>query len=820
MPNGPPAPRTPPARASIRSALKWTARGLVALALLIGLAVHALWVRLHHSLPQIEGTIALEGLTAPVDVLRDRYGVPHIFAESERDAFFALGFVHAQDRLFQMDFARRTGQGRLAELLGPRARAADRLIRSLDLGRASERALAHVPEPARRALEAYAQGVNAFLTWNTRPLPPEFTLLGYRPEPWRPADSILIVKLLALQLSTNAFGELFHAALLGAQGPAAFAALFPDLTQPLPRYEQLYDLPSAQAPSQVPAPTPGGATNNWVVDGRLTATGKPLLANDPHLSLTMPSIWYLAHLDYEGRPFIGATIAGVPGIILGRNDRIAWGYSNTGGDVQDLFLERLNPQSPNEYLTPTGYRPFETREETMRVRFAGEERFTVRMTRHGPVLPLEGTRLPSPFPEGHVLAMAWPALDDTDGTMAAGLALMKAESCEGFFEAMRTYVAPMQNMVCADRDGHTGFIAPALVPVRAAENDTLGLVPAPGWDAKYDWTGFIPFTGLPQARDPAQGFIVTANNRIVPQGYPYLISLEWESDERARRIEALIAESRSHSVESFAAMQMDEVSLTARELMPALLAALQHVPPKHRTAGEAVRLLANWDGTMRADRPEPLIFTAFVREATRSLLVGKLGEDLLNAFWLRGKFLLRAVMEGEPEAVTWCKDIAGDASEACARILSGSFDRALASLVAEHGRWPQRWRWGRPHEARFAHRLGAYPLFGRLLSRHVPSGGGFDTINRGQMYFSTPYPYANVHGAGYRAVYDLDNPEASVFINSTGQSGNPLSPYYDNLIEAWAHGTYLPMTTARDALEESGVHTLRLVPRSDAEGIP
>lgn len=806
-------PRGRPILARAKKFLKWAAGVLLVLLLVAGLFVHAAWLRLHHSLPQIEGAIALQGLSRPVDVLRDRHGIPHIYAEAEWDAYFALGFVHAQDRLFQMDFARRIGQGRLSELLGPIGLSADEFIRTLDLRGASERAFVHLPPATRAVLEAYATGVNAFLAWNAKPLPPEFTLLAYRPERWRPADSILIIKLMALELSDNAVGEVINAELVRAQGPEALSAFIPGLPKTLPRLDALYGLPEMATPGAGAPATAveGGASNDWVVDGSWTASGKPLLANDPHLPLTIPSIWYLAHLDIGGRPAVGASIPGIPGIILGRNDRIAWGYTTTGADVQDLYLERLNPDNPNEYLTPTGRAPIATREETIHVRFFGDERYTVRATRHGPVLPPDFKPLANFLPKDHMLAIAWPSLSDIDGTVAAGHALTNAENCADFVHALQVFVAPVQNMVCADVGGHIGFIAPGRIPIRKPENDTLGLVPAPGWKAAYDWTGFIPFDALPQVNDPPSGYVATANNRIVGADYPYVISYEWETDERVRRIDSLIEQSHAHTVTSFASMQMDQVSLFAREVLPLLLRDVGNMP-KHPKAKEALALLGAWDGSMSAERAEPLIFMVWLRELTRALIKDELGETLFPRYWGPRKALIRKLVTGDTEVTRWCDDKATPETETCARIMSENFDQTLRNLTSEQGPWISRWRWGKVHEALFSHRLSALPFIGSALDRHVPSGGGMDTIDRGQMYFASPRPFANVHAAGYRAIYDLNNPEASVFVISTGQSGNPLSPHYDDLIEAWASGTYLPMTTHRAAIEKDGANILRLVP--------
>ncbi len=481
--------------------------------------------------------------------------------------------------------------------------------------------------------------------------------------------------------------------------------------------------------------------------------------------------------------------------------------------MQDLYLERLNPQNKDEYLTPTGSAPFATREEIIRVRFIGEERFTVRATRHGPVLPLDFKPLAKLLPKDHVLAMAWPSLSDEDGTLAAGQALMMAQDCAGFMRAVEDYVAPMQNMVCADVAGHIGFIAPGRVPIRKPENDTLGLLPAPGWKDAYDWTGLIPFDALPQALDPPSGFIATANNRIVPKNYPYLINLEWETDERVRRIEALIEASHEHIGDELRGhANGPSVALRPRDGAADDRRDSKARRPRIREPPKRLRCFAAWDGTMSAERAEPLIFMAWLNALTRALIADELGEELFPLHAGPSKSLIRKLVTGDETVARWCDDKTTAGTETCAEIMSKSFDGALSDLAAEQGPWLSRWRWGKVHEARFTHRLDAFPLFGPSFDRQVPTGGGIDTIDRGQTYFGRDHPLANVHGAGYRAIYDLDDPEASVFIISTGQSGNPLSPYYDNLIEAWADGTYLPMTTRRAAIEEDGARLLRLVP--------
>jgi penicillin G amidase len=782
---------------------------LLAVVAVAAIGLHAVYLGLHRSLPQTRGTLRLAGLEAPVEILRDQWGVPHIYAESRHDAVFAEGFAHAQDRLWQMETGRRLGRGRLAEILGTPALSIDRLMRSYDFAGLAHRLLPTLPPPTRAALEAYAAGVNAYLATH-HPLPPEFALPGIAPpEPWTAEDSIILIKLMARQLSADG-GELWNALLLARVSPEIFAALNPALP-PLPALTALYDVPLPDTHAALPDALLG-ASNNWAVDGRWTKSGKPLLANDPHLGLTIPSTWYLAHLSFGSRDLIGASLAGVPGIILGRNDKLAWAYTNTGADVEDYYLEKLSPETPEHYISAEGVRPFTLRSETIKVQGAASVTETYRATAHGPVLPADLPQLKDLLPKGYVLALDWDALKEGDQTIAAGLGLMEAESGEAFQQALVPYVAPMQNMVYATADGHIGFIAPGHVPIRGPLNDTHGLVPAPGWKPGYDWTGIIPFAELPRRIDPPGGFIVTANNEIVGPSYPYRLTYRWDPGDRARRITALLTARRDHDTESFEAMQRDTVSLEARALLPRLLADL--APSGHRQT-EAARLLAQWDGAMAAERPEPLIFAAWIEEIEHALLTTALGaqNENLAAGW---RFdLIARVLDGAPAQSRFCGG-AGDGvadGTACVRLIQEAFARALAHLAADQGDRIGLWRWGHAHQALMESRpLGSLPVLGRLLNRHIASDGGADTINRGLTPLTGPHPFANVHGSSYRAIYDMSEAGHSVFMISTGQSGNPLSRHYDDLMGLWARGAYIPMLTARVDIEAKGPERLSLLP--------
>ena len=787
----------------------------MAFGLLIG------YVYLRQSLPQIEGEIAVQGLAAPVEILRDAYGVPHIFAQSERDAHLALGFVHAQDRLWQMEMNRRIGAGRLAEVLGTAGLAADRFMRTLGVRRAAQANLAHLDEQTRGALDAYAAGVNAFLA--TQPVfPPEFHLLRMRPEPWRPVDTLTWWKMMAWDLGGNWRSELLRMRLsrsLPLSRIHEFLPPYPGDAPPAMRdlrdvYDGLEREPPRLAADEaarisgfsglLSSAHSGGASNSWAISGTLSTSGKPLLANDPHLALTAPAVWYLAHLHAPGLDAIGATLPGVPGVLVGRNERIAWGSTNTGADVQDLYLEKLD--TAGHYLTPEGPRAFQTIEETIRVRGGADQTLPVRVSRHGPVISDVSREALELTPRGHAMAFAWTALAEDDLSMQAALGVARAQNWAQFEAALRQLHAPQQTITYADVEGNIALLAAGRVPLRKPENDLKGLAPAPGWDARYDWTGYVPFEDLPRAFNPPAGMLVSANHRITPPGYRHQITLEWQPPYRARRIEELLHAERKHSVRSFARLQLDTVSLAMRELLPHLLPT----PARNDLAREALRMLAGWDGSMAATRPEPLIAIAWWRELAFALYADELGDAFRENWSTRAPFVESTLRTRS----AWCDDVRSRALERCENVLADSLDKALSDLVRRFGGSPQSWNWGEAHRAWHRHRpFSRNSVLARLFDVHAASPGDAYSVNVGRSDFSDDIaPYANRHAASYRAIYDLADPQASVFIQSAGQSGNPFSPHYRAFVQPWSQGEYIRAVTERSALEAAGAERLVLTP--------
>jgi penicillin G amidase len=765
--------------------MRWFRSLSLVLLLLVATAAGGGWIFLRSSLPVTSGTLRLTGLIGPVSIVRDPNGVPAIRAENQHDLYMALGFVHAQDRLFQMDLQRRLAAGRLSEIFGPRALVSDRTMRTLGLYRHAVAGIEFVSPEFKDVLGAYAAGVNAFLNSGAR-LPIEFTVLNYRPEEWHLGDSLVLGKLLALQLTGNYRLELLRARLAQSLNAAQVNDLFPDypadgpialgklasLTRSLPLDGLLGGLPDAVGPKR--------ASNNWVVDGAHSMTGKPLLANDPHLDYSEPLIWYLVRLEAPYLNLAGATVAGAPVVILGHNDRIAWGYTTTDADAEDLFVERVDPHDPSHYLTPDGLAPFDTLEEQIGVKGQDAQTLTIRATRHGPVISDLASTVHELATAGTVLALRASFLVDGDRSVEAQWRAGQARDWPTWRDALRLFTAPPQNMVYADVDGNIGFLMPGQIPIRKSGD---GLSPVPGWTGDYDWAGWIPFDELPQTFNPPVGHIATANNKIVSDAYPYLISHNWDVPYRIERIEAGLAETPRQSIESSTRLQADIVSLTARHLLPLMLA----IDPSDVRAKTAMGMLSKWDGRMDATRPEPLIFAAWVRALNKRLYQPALGK-LFERFWAPTPLVTEGVLTKHPY---WCGD------RGCAVALQASLSDALDELSGQYGPDPVNWRWGTAHQALFAHPLfhsifRAIPLLSDLFDRKVSADGANDTIDAGAFQYANPDgPYTDTHGPALRAIYDLEDLDKSVFLTALGQSAHVLSSHYDDILPRWRRFDWL-----------------------------
>jgi len=779
-----------------------------------------LWLRT--SLPVTEGTIRLTGPQSTIEIFRDARGVPHIRAETQLDAYFALGFVHAQDRLWQMEMMRRTASGRLAEMAGARLVPHDRTMRTLGLARLARHNLGNLPAPVQAALGAYARGVNGWLATHSGALPPEFYFTGIRPAPWKAEESLLWGRLMGLRLSTNWRREALRAGLLRRLAPAQVAALWPPYPadapvtvpgpvreaarRPAPSrtiWEGVPDLPFEALAQAIPTPLWSSASNAWAVSGRRTASGKPILAGDPHLGFQAPNLWYLARITAPGLTIAGATLPGMPFHIFGHNQAIAWTVTATGADTQDLVIERLRPGDGGRYLTPHGSRAFITRGETIKVKGGDPVRLTIRATRNGPVISDLTDRADPVAPSGAVVALRAAMLEPDDRTAEALYHLNRAQNWAQFRAALRNFHSPVQNFVYGDVQGRIGFQLAGRIPIRRSGD---GFAPVRGDHAADDWTGYIPFDALPAMVDPKSGLVINANNRVVGPGYPYLITRDWGRPYRAQRIAQKLTNDRRHDIAASAAMQMDNLSLAAREIIPVLLAATPRTPE----TGPALDRLAAWDAMVLRAKPEPLIFNAWLRRILPGLVADELG-PLAGGYRRVDPLFIRNVLEGDR---AWCDDVSTPALESCGSVLAAALIAALEDLRRRFGPDMGKWRWGDAHIARFRNRaLSSLPLIGGFADIAIATDGDTFTLNRGTTrLFSRRYPFAHRHGATFRAIYDLADLESSVFIQPTGQSGNPLSPHYRDLIETWRDGGYLTIPSR----VHDGLRRLRLVPSAPA----
>jgi penicillin amidase len=796
------------------------------------------------SLPDYDRAWSVDGLGGPVEIVRDAAAVAHVFAASDADAFFGLGWAHAEDRLWQMELQRLTAQGRLAEMFGPEAAPIDLAMRALDLDRLGRRAADALPAEIRALLDAYAAGVNARIRGMSETAAgraaPEFFLFGVtRIAPWTAADSAAIVKLMALRLTTAAQIEARRARLMAHLTPEQIEDVepsYPDAgfialptapkpeTEPGPAPEPAPGAPRARAalpPGLSPFAEPGfgGASNAWAVSGDRSATGAPLLAADPHLWLSAPVVWHLARLTSPGLDAIGATIPGVPAVLIGRNRALGWGLTTAQIDDQDIFLEQIDPTDPGRYRTPDGWREFEVREETIRVAGAEPVRARLRWTRHGPVPP-EGADLDfrAVTPAGHVAALAWTALDPDDRSLEAAIRLMQAGSIEEAEAAAALHLAPAQNLVLADATG-VAMVLAGRAPRRDPANRSQGRVPSLGWLPENDWLGALAPEDKPRALRPRSGAVANANNRTTNAPFPAHLSFDWADPYRIRRLERRLNDRAFHSLDSFKELQSDAVSEMARSVLPLIARELwwgEAAPaesPADRRRAAALALLRDWNGEMSAHDPEPLIFSAWLRALTRRLAEDELGALFPEVAGFRPLFVER-VFHDIGGAARWCDVVKTPEPETCGEIARRALDDALAELAGTRGDDPAGWRWGEAHRAVFTHSpLGFFPMIAGLVNIEHETPGDGHTIHVGGMTGRGALPYANVHAPGFRMVLDFADLDRSEFVSATGQSGHPLSRRYDDLSPLFRRGEYLPMSLNPADARAGAAGVTRLSPR-------
>jgi penicillin amidase len=770
------------------------------------------------SLPDYDAELELPGALGKIEVVRDTANVPHIFSDQDTDVFFGLGYVHAQDRLWQMSMMRRTAQGRLSEIFGPDTVHIDTYMRHLDLYSTAVRSLSVQSPETLDALNAYARGVNARLhEINTHARgrgAPEMFLFNAPFATWQPADSLVMLKLMSVTLSSHMRREIRRAKVsLALPDPERIIDILPDhpatATIALPDYASLWDTAMFET-ALVDASTDhplapwksiehAGASNAFAAAPARSAAGGTILANDPHLELTAPTIWYLARMELSNGGVIGATIPGIPLILSGRNEKLAWGMTSSYLDDQDILMEEVNADNTTEFRTEEGWKKFRTRQSIINVADGSPKTLTLRWSDNGPILPLDMFDLASVTPRGHVPALSFSALSPADKTMSAAFNMIQAENVTDAIAALEGYIAPSQNVTFIDRDS-IGFKVIGAMPKRSINHQTQGRMPALGWVRDNQWDGRLPYSDNPEVINPDTGIIGNTNNKTTNASFPNHVSFAWGDSQRINRLKRLMEMRKVHTRESLIEAQLDTVSFTAQSLLPLISKELWFTGE----AGErgtlawqrttALSLLADWNGEMNEHLPEPLIYSAWLRAIQTRLIRDELGPLAEEFTHVEPLFIERVYRDIEGASV-WCDVIQSAPVETCDQIASRALDDALVWLSDNFNRDPNALRWGDAHQATHDHAvLGKIPVLHYFANIHQSTSGGDNTLLRGRTRGGDVDPFQNVHAAGYRSVVDFADPDSSVFVTSTGQSGHFLSRHYDDLGQLWRLGEYVPMS--------------------------
>jgi penicillin amidase len=774
-------------------------------------------------------TVQLPGLRANVTVRRDERGIPHITANNDEDLYFAQGYETAADRLWQMDLLRRTARGELAEIFGNTVLEEDKRHRTFGFAQTADAEVAQATPAARAILEAYASGVNAYISGlEAKSLPPEFQILQYQPRPWTPSDSLVLAKLFFESLSNTWRLDVMREALADLpaakreglmpetspldvlvvgkdrSGPVKAALTLPSFASPelnvsgdTLRFLQRDEASMSRSLSRVGLAAENlAASNNWVVSGKHTASGKPLLANDPHLSPSAPAIWYMVHLNAPGVRVAGVTAPGLPGVVIGHNDRIAWGFTNVGSDVQDLYIEKFDPSNPRRYLTPTGWRDAEIRREEIKVRKGFTDTATdivpidVTVTRHGPIVLEKDSKR---------YALRWTALDPKLNNATGGYELNRARNWHEFTSAVRTYTPPMQNIVYADVDGHIGYYAAGVVPIRQAGD---GSVPYDGSKDDGEWINFIPFDKLPHLYDPPSGMIVTANQRIVGSDYPYFLTHSWAQPYRARRILDLLQEKKKMTANDFRTILGDTYSLAGVTFARAAAQSLKGHPTSQtdEKLRQTIAAFEAWDGHLNAEAPvAPLV--SQMRLAFRSkIITGALGLERTRTYaWSNFDTTLDRIITTQPS------DWLPSGSKTYADLYLACYEEGRATLTKSLGADEAKWVWGEMVKARFSHPLAVAPLVG--LQFTVPP---FPQNGTGGLLGAS----VNVGAAvSMRLIADLSDWDLSQHGISLGQSGIPTSTHWSDQLADWRAVTPRAFPFTEAAVKKATKQTMVLQPK-------
>ncbi|MDZ7699644.1 MAG: penicillin acylase family protein [Deltaproteobacteria bacterium] len=739
-------------------------------------------------LPQISGEIRIPGLHQPVEILRDTYGVPHIYAQDETDLYFGFGYAMAQDRLWQMEFTRRLGQGRLAEIFGEDFVRVDKYFHMLTAaGINSDMPPQYVPMFA-----AFTNGINAYINDHMDRLPIEFTILRYTPEPWQANDYIAAVKVITWALSSGWRVDLMAGKVLKKVGEAQFKDAFPPWPGDAPliipqgaisrKLMASTDLDLSESIDGLIAPPAAGASNNWVVSGKKSQSGKPMLANDTHLPLTNPSFWWEVHLVCPTIDVCGFAATGIPGIPIGQNRHVAWGITNVMVDDVDFYIEKINPDNPRQYWNRDHWADMTVRKETIAVKGKDPVEVEFLLTHHGPIVT-DGKNNAAQRP----ISARW-AFTDAAQPVRAGSLLMKAEDVSQVIEALRYWEAPGQNFVFADTKGNIGYWCATLIPIRTKSD---GLLPVPGWTGEYDWAGYVPFEKKPHLINPEAGFIATANNKVTDKDYPYRIGRYWEPTDRITRIVQLLTQKETLSVDDFKQMHMDVYCPLASKLTPKIIEVLerQFSGPE----GEKVKtLLSGWDYVMDKTSPGACLFEMIYWQLMEHTFKDELEEKLFMEYLKSSVFPPRAisamVISGDSP---WFDDVTTAKKETLDDMIALSVRDTLSELNEALGDDMTAWQWGEIHTLIYEHVLGKKKPLNLIFNLGpFPVSGNPLTVNKKKYPFESPYTVN--HGVSMRLIVDFSNMDGSLHVLPTGESGQLKSPFYRDQIPLYLSGRYQP----------------------------
>jgi len=782
---------------------------LIALASIAAFSLLA-WILLRkRTLPNYEGSIPVSGIREGVEIIRDRFGMPHIHAQNEADAYFALGYCCAQDRLFQMDLLRRAVRGRLAEVLGQEAVEIDRLFRTLTAPKPVDDILREQPPHIVSILSSYAAGVNRFL--EERILPIEFHLLGHKPEAWDASDSLGAHYFMAWALNVSFRVEALHAVIADKVGEELARDLFVDYPADAPSI--IHDATRASVGlleviehgKKILGISGYGASNSWVIAGRKTKSGLPLLANDPHLELSIPGTWYEAHIQTPDLNVSGLTVPGNPFVVSGANGHAAWGVTSVEGDDSDYYIEKVNSDNPNQVEFMGKWEEMRVVRDTIRVKGGGEVAFEARLTRHGPLVD----DLVKPFlRSANPLSMRWIATEHYQGMSALHL-INHAKGIEDIEAAMEYAKCPSLSWVYADKKGNIGFWTGMAIPVRKGFKGDL---PLPGWDGKHEWDGYIPTQSQPHFRNPEEGWIATANNLPAGREYPYVISNYFDVPDRIIRMGRMLEEKEIYGVEDCARMQADTYVTLAEELVPAIVKAVE-AEAVSGAAAEALRLLREWDYHANENSAAASVYFATLNQMVERMFKKRLGNDLYGELASFHYPLMNGVVTLLRKGTSpWfnAPDVPG--AGRLDNLLKDCFIAAVEGLASQFGRQPKTWTWGRIHKVRFYHPFGRDScLLGLFFNvGPFPAEGGYATLNPTPYKFTSPWE--SDFGSSARLILDLGAMQNSRMITPPGASGNRLSPHYRDQVNPWRRLEYRPFLFERPAVEAGKRYRLLMTP--------